>query len=52
MNLNFKAGKEEFRVCVIEKSAEIGGHILSGKIKIYPNFLHCIFEKLLHLIQS
>jgi electron-transferring-flavoprotein dehydrogenase len=25
-----EAGKEEFRVCVIEKSAEIGGHILSG----------------------
>ena len=38
MNQNFKAGKEEFRVCVIEKSAEIGGHILSGKIQIYPIF--------------
>lgn len=25
-----EAGKDEFRVCVIEKSAEIGGHILSG----------------------
>ena len=25
-----QAGKEEFRVCVIEKSATIGGHILSG----------------------
>ena len=27
-----KAGKEEFRVCVIEKAAEVGGHILSGKV--------------------
>ncbi len=25
-----QAGKEEFRVCVIEKSATVGGHILSG----------------------
>ena len=25
-----KAGKEDFRVCVIEKSATVGGHILSG----------------------
>eukprot|EP00088_Acartia_fossae_P040775 TRINITY_DN4250_c0_g1_i1.p1 TRINITY_DN4250_c0_g1~~TRINITY_DN4250_c0_g1_i1.p1 ORF type:complete len:615 (-),score=177.37 TRINITY_DN4250_c0_g1_i1:1101-2945(-) len=25
-----EAGKEEFRVCVIEKAAEVGGHILSG----------------------
>lgn len=25
-----QAGKEEFRVCVIEKAAQIGGHILSG----------------------
>lgn len=25
-----EAGKDEFRVCVIEKSAEVGGHILSG----------------------
>jgi len=25
-----EAGNEEFRVCVIEKAAEIGGHILSG----------------------
>ena len=26
----FQAGNEEFRVCVIEKSATVGGHILSG----------------------
>ena len=25
-----QAGNEEFRVCVIEKSASVGGHILSG----------------------
>ena len=24
------AGNDEFRVCVIEKSATVGGHILSG----------------------
>jgi len=26
----FQSGKEDFRVCVIEKAATIGGHILSG----------------------
>ena len=25
-----EAGNEEFRVCVIEKAASVGGHILSG----------------------
>ena len=25
-----EAGNEEFRVCVIEKAAAVGGHILSG----------------------
>jgi hypothetical protein len=26
----FQAGRDEFRVCVIEKAATVGGHILSG----------------------
>ena len=36
------AGNEEFRVCVIEKAAAVGGHILSGAC-LEPRYraLHC-----------
>ena len=39
MQLANHAGNDEFRVCVIEKSATVGGHILSGAV-IEPRSLN------------
>ena len=36
--LYFQAGRDEFRVCVIEKAATVGGHILSGGLRRTPKF--------------
>jgi len=37
-----EAGNEEFRVCVIEKAAAVGGHILSGAV-LEPRSLNELF---------
>ena len=39
MQLANEAGNDEFRVCVIEKAATVGGHILSGAV-IEPRSLN------------
>ena len=39
LQLANEAGNEEFRVCVIEKAATVGGHILSGAV-IEPRSLN------------
>ena len=39
MQLANEAGNDDFRVCVIEKAATVGGHILSGAV-IEPRSLN------------
>jgi hypothetical protein len=47
----FQAGRDEFRVCVIEKAATVGGHILSGDDECLTGFVgswNCVYLSFLY----